>query len=128
MLPSCPCPPAQTFTRLEMPAQRALLHVNASPAAPRLRPPLLRAALAAAQGSAALAQEQVGKGQLGGVPPCSLPARCSAFLASLISSLLSRRLPCAPACPQVRSIYGMPRLSLDSDDSLMQLLGEPPLA
>lgn len=40
-----------------MPATLALLRVNASAAAPRLAAPPLLAALAAARGSAALAQE-----------------------------------------------------------------------
>lgn len=42
-----------------MPSQLAVLHMNASPAAPRLCLPPLLAALEAAQASAALAQEQL---------------------------------------------------------------------
>ncbi|PSC69888.1 helicase and polymerase-containing TEBICHI [Micractinium conductrix] len=46
----------ETFLHLESPAALALLHINASPTAPRLAPPALAAALAQAQQCAGLAQ------------------------------------------------------------------------
>jgi hypothetical protein len=52
-------PRPQAFTHLEQPAALALLHINASRAAPRLSAPALRAHLAAAQGSASLAQDRL---------------------------------------------------------------------
>lgn len=49
----------QAYSLLEMPAQLALLHMNASPAAPRLCPAQLAAAKEAAAASAAVAEEQL---------------------------------------------------------------------
>ena len=48
--------PPQAYVSLEMPSQLAALHINASPAAPRLAVPPLLAALRGAQASAAGAQ------------------------------------------------------------------------
>ena len=84
-LPLTSCP-LQIFRQLEMPSHLALLHINASAAAPRLSAPRLAAALVAARGSASLAQEHLRR--LYGMP--GLELGCEETVLQLLGALLLR--------------------------------------